>query len=198
MDRRIPCRLSNSHGHIFRWSLFLISSRGIRSSITSRVLKIAEISASGATLMTALLMLFIVEVSAGFVLRVDLAQIGIVPANCSPELNYNAPPVCGNSICPLYYVNRRGDGDDKNDDGDESVPLTSLRGNRRQQAHRRHNRSKSFIEWRSTSNCNAVIGLATDSIAMTRRTSAMNFRRISIGISPKRGSSEAYRRVKRR
>lgn len=79
-------------------------------------------------------MLFIIEVLAGFVLRVDLAQIGIVPVNCSPELNYNAPPVCGNSICPLYYVNRRGNGDDKNDDGDESMPLTSLRGNRRQQA----------------------------------------------------------------
>lgn len=54
------------------------------------------------------LLLFIAEVWIGFARRwPDLAQIGIVPVNCSLELNYNAPPVRGNSICRLYRVNGR-------------------------------------------------------------------------------------------
>jgi len=44
-----------------------------------------------ATLTTALSLLFIVQVSDRFCAR-DPARIGIVPANCPPELNYNAPP----------------------------------------------------------------------------------------------------------
>lgn len=69
--------------------------------------------------MATLLLLFIVEVWAGFARQVDLTQIRIVLANCSPELNYNVPPVCGNSICSLYYVNQH-DNDDDDEDEDEA------------------------------------------------------------------------------
>lgn len=95
--------------------------------------------------MATLLLLFIVEVWAGFVLQVDLTQIGIVPANCSPELNYNVLPVRGNSICPLYYVNQH-DNDDDDDEDEHEDETDNVDANAVDGKPHRHNRSKGFIE----------------------------------------------------
>lgn len=63
--------------------------------------------AAGGTLIVALL-LFIAEVWGRFCASTGPTLLGLElhQANCSPELNYNAPPVGGNSICRLYCVNR--------------------------------------------------------------------------------------------
>lgn len=70
----------------------------------------------------------------------DLAQIAIVPVNCSQELNYNAPPVRGNSICRLYCVNRQNGY--KRRRGEEAGWKTA---GKKRRLLRRGDRSKGFV-----------------------------------------------------